>query len=109
MKTIIPVYLLIFSLFLASTTIAQQEKDYDSLHKYIKQAVKDFEVPGLAVGIIKNNEIVLLEGYGYRNTVSRNKVDENTVFGIASCSKAFAAAMMIMISAVCRMATLAMA
>lgn len=84
--------LLTFVLFSGLPAIAQQQKDYKALDKYIEKAVQDFEIPGLAVGIIKNGEVVLLKGYGYRNTETKKKVDENTVFGIASCSKAFTAA-----------------
>lgn len=92
MKKTVPIYLLLLGLFVSSISFAQQKKDYKALEKYIAKAAADFEIPGLAVGIIKNGEIVLLEGYGYRNTSNKKKVDENTVFGIASCSKAFAAA-----------------
>ena len=94
MKTNSPIYtiFLVFVLLTSLPTIAQQQKDYKALDKYIEKAVADFGIPGLAVGIIKNGEIVLLKGYGYRNTETKKKVDENTVFGIASCSKAFTAA-----------------
>ena len=84
--------LLTFIFLFSYPSIAQQQKDYKALEKYIEKAVQDFEIPGLAVGIIKNGEVVLLKGYGYRNTETKKKVDENTVFGIASCSKAFTAA-----------------
>ena len=83
---------LAFVLLFSFHANAQQQKDYKALEQYIEKAVADFEIPGLAVGIIKNNEVVLLKGYGYRNTETKKKVDENTVFGIASCSKAFTAA-----------------
>ncbi len=71
---------------------SQKTLDYKDLHKYIQTAADSFELPGMAIGIIKNNEIVFLETYGYRNTETEEKVDENTLFGIASCSKAFTAA-----------------
>ena len=71
---------------------AQQSDKYNVLDKYIDQAVDDFEMAGLAVGIIKNNEVVFVETYGFRNTDTRKKIDENTIFGIASCSKAMTAA-----------------
>ncbi len=51
-----------------------------------------FNVPGFAVGIIKNGEVVFEKGYGFRNTETKDEVDTETVFGIASCSKAFTAA-----------------
>lgn len=79
-------------LFTSGECQSQEKKDYKELYKYIQTAIDSFNMPGLAVGVIKNNEVVFLEGFGYRNTETKKKVDENTVFGIASCSKAFTAA-----------------
>ena len=71
---------------------AQKNLTYDYLNEYIEKSVEDYAMPGIAIGVVKNNEVVFLEGYGYRNLDSKKKVDENTLFGIASCSKAFTAA-----------------
>ena len=84
--------IVVFTLLCSTASYAQLRNDYKELDEYIEKAVADFEVPGLAVGIIKNGEIVLAKGYGYANTETTTLVDENTVFGIASCSKAFTAA-----------------
>jgi len=84
--------IVVFTLLCSTASYAQLRNDYKELDEYIEKAVADFEVPGLAVGIIKNGEIVLAKGYGYANAETTTLVDENTVFGIASCSKAFTAA-----------------
>lgn len=85
--------LLLFTIvFISATVLAQQEKDLQELDKYIDAAVTNFESPGLAVGIIKDGEVVLANGYGLANTETGAEVNENTLFGIASCSKAFTAA-----------------
>jgi len=70
---------------------AQKETDYPDLETYVEKARQSFEVPGIAVGIFKNGKIVLNEGFGFTNTESKRKVDTETIFGIASCSKAFTA------------------
>lgn len=80
-----------FTLILTHVS-SQEQSSYKELDKYIKKAVQDFEMPGLAIGIIKNNEVVFVEGYGVRNSDNNKKVDENTIFGIASCTKAMTAA-----------------
>ncbi len=49
---------------------------------------KAFDVPGIAVGIIKDGKIIHAKGYGVRSLNARQPVDENTLFGIASNSKA---------------------
>lgn len=71
---------------------AQENKAYKDLDAYINKAVEDFAVPGLAVGIIKNGEVVYIKGFGERNRETQELATSETIFGIASCSKAFTAA-----------------
>lgn len=63
-------------------------KDLDA---YIERVLEAFEVPGMGVAIVKDGEIVMAKGYGVRRLGAPEKVDENTLFSIASNSKAFAA------------------
>ena len=86
--------LVISSVWFTINLVGQNKYNYDELDRYIANAVGDFEVPGFAVGIIKNGEVVFQKGYGVRNTDTQEPVDIKTVFGIASCSKAFTAACM---------------
>ena len=84
-----------FSLILLGTSLySQKSYNYEELDSYIEKGIKDFEVPGFAVGIIKNGEVVFQKGYGVRNTETGEAVDTKTLFGIASCTKAFTAASM---------------
>ncbi len=53
--------------------------------------LKTFEVPGIAVLVIKDGKIIHSKGYGVRSLNTMQKVDDNTLFGIASNSKAFTA------------------
>lgn len=86
--------LIILSLFssISTLTYAQNNSDQLQLVDYIENARQTFGVPGIAVGIIKDGEIVMSQGFGYRNAENKEKTDDNTIFGIASCSKAFTAA-----------------
>jgi CubicO group peptidase (beta-lactamase class C family) len=54
--------------------------------------MKTFDVPGIAVGVIKDGKVVIAKGYGVRSLDTMQKMDENTLFGIASNSKAFTTA-----------------
>ncbi len=83
---------LISGLFAGIGSSAQIKRDYTELDKYIAKSLKDFEVPGIAVGIIKDGKVVFAKGYGYRNANTKAPVDTKTIFGIASCTKAFTAA-----------------
>lgn len=63
----------------------------DSLDTYINRALRDWQIPGVAVCIVKDGQVVWNKGYGYRETGKPEKVDEHTLFLIGSNSKAFTA------------------
>ena len=62
------------------------------LDAYVARAMKTFEVPGLSVAIVKDGKTVLAKGYGVRKLGVSTPVDENTLFGIGSNTKAFTTA-----------------
>jgi len=66
----------------------------DSLDNFIAKEVADYHIPGLAIGIIKGNNVVFKKGYGINSTVDSVPVSVQTVFPIMSCTKAFTAAAM---------------
>ena len=61
----------------------------DHLESYVNQVLQDWHVPGMAIGVIHNDEIILNAGYGLRDMEQNLPVTPDTVFGIASVSKAF--------------------
>jgi CubicO group peptidase (beta-lactamase class C family) len=63
----------------------------DSLDSYITQGIKDWQVPGLSIVIVKDGKVVLMKGYGVRDIQTQKPVDENTLFMIASNTKLFTA------------------
>src|SRR5690349_15811509 len=64
----------------------------NDLDSYVAAAMRTFEVPGLAVAVVKDGEVVLTRGYGVRRLGETALVDERTLFGIASNTKAFTSA-----------------
>ena len=58
---------------------------------YVRQVMEDFDVPGLALAIVKDGRVVVAKGYGVRALGEAARVDEHTLFGIASNTKAFTA------------------
>jgi CubicO group peptidase (beta-lactamase class C family) len=58
----------------------------------VERTLRTFDVPGIAVCVIKDGKVVHSRGYGVRSLATRQRVDENTLFGIASNSKAFTTA-----------------
>lgn len=61
----------------------------DSLDRYIETGMKDWDVPGLSVVVIKDGKVIVMKGYGVRNITGKEPVDENTLFMIASNTKLF--------------------
>jgi CubicO group peptidase (beta-lactamase class C family) len=59
----------------------------DSLDTYIHHAMKSWNVPGVAVCIVHNGQVVLQKGYGVRTHGVNANVDEHTLFPIASLTK----------------------
>jgi len=62
------------------------------LDAYVASSMKTFEVPGMAVAIVKDGKIVVAKGFGVRKLGDPTPVDEFTMFGIGSNTKAFTAA-----------------
>jgi CubicO group peptidase (beta-lactamase class C family) len=91
--------LFLFAVLAASFAPAQttQNNVPQDLDAVASRVVKEFEVPGLAVAIVKDGKVVLAKGYGVRKLGEATPVDENTLFGIASNTKAFTAAALAML------------
>src|SRR5262245_30894996 len=58
----------------------------------MKRSLDAWQVPGASLAIVRGDEVVYLEGFGVRELGGDKKVTPDTVFAIASCSKAFTAA-----------------
>jgi len=85
MKRYFSLFLVLFSIF----SFAQiEEKKLDDL---IQNTLKTFDVPGMSVGIIKDGNIVYSKGFGVASLTTKNKMDDQTLVGIASNSKGFTA------------------
>ena len=62
------------------------------LDAYVASSMKTFDVPGMAVAIVKDGKIVLAKGYGVRKLGDGTPADEFTMFAIGSNTKAFTTA-----------------
>ena len=65
--------------------------DLEKIDQYFAQAQKDWKVPGMAIAVVKDGEIVLSKGYGNLSLNSKDPVTNETLFAIASNTKAFVA------------------
>ncbi len=84
------------ALLFVSLNLSAQQKTSDELlqgfDQYVTTAMTDWKIPGFAVAIVKNGKIVISKGYGLRDVKNNLPVDENTLFAIGSCTKAFTSA-----------------
>jgi CubicO group peptidase (beta-lactamase class C family) len=80
---------LIFCAGCTSTTGPTQQKtqNLDGLDDFIGQKMAEYEVPGAVVGIVQNDTVVYLKGFGVREIKKQALVDPDTRFQIASVSK----------------------
>ncbi|MEJ0101631.1 MAG: serine hydrolase domain-containing protein [Bacteroidota bacterium] len=84
-----------FLLFFSVSLFAQTPSFItDSLDSYIERGMKQWQIPGLAIAIIKDGKVIVKKGYGVREIGKPDKVDESTLFIIASNSKLFTATSM---------------
>jgi CubicO group peptidase (beta-lactamase class C family) len=91
--------LLLSSLLFIVNLYAQETPSFvkDSLDAYVQKALADWQIPGVAVCVIKDGKVVVMKGYGVTELGTNNKVDENTLFMIGSNSKAFTATALAML------------
>lgn len=59
--------------------------------KFVEKMMKEWEVPGAAIIVVKDGKIAFAKGYGYRDMKKKLKVTPDTLFAIGSCTKAFTA------------------
>jgi CubicO group peptidase (beta-lactamase class C family) len=90
MKTRRFAYFLLVVLLLRLPVFGQV--DLKALDAYIAKARNDWQVPGMAIAIVKDDHVIFAKGYGVSEIGKPDKVDENTLFAIASNTKAFTAA-----------------
>ncbi len=66
-------------------------KQIDSV---VEKTLTTFDVPGISVAVLKDGKLIHAKGYGVRSIKTNLKADENTLFGVASNTKAMTAALL---------------
>jgi CubicO group peptidase (beta-lactamase class C family) len=95
MKQMITVLSLL--LFITATGNSQNLNGLDGIDSFIDSTMKRWSVPGVAIAVIKDGMVIYEKGYGYRNLKTKEKVTTQTLFSIASSSKAFTATLAAMV------------
>ncbi len=89
---------LLLFLLVISTFARAQEAPLGGFDDYVNKALRDWEVPGVAIAVVKDDRIVLAKGYGVRKLGDPALANERTLFAIGSSSKAFTAASVAMLA-----------
>jgi CubicO group peptidase (beta-lactamase class C family) len=76
---------------LGSAEAQGQAQDFSQVDATVQSLMSLYDVPGVAVGLIKDGKIIYTKGYGVRNVQTGQPVTENTIFAIGSVSKSFTA------------------
>jgi CubicO group peptidase (beta-lactamase class C family) len=96
MKQIYLVFMLLFGSFPIQPLSAQSRKTtpdpVSRFDSYVQQAVHDWQVPGLTVTVVKEGRVLFKKGYGIRELGKPEPVDTQTLFAMASTTKAMTAA-----------------
>jgi CubicO group peptidase (beta-lactamase class C family) len=81
-----------FSLVLVTPAVQAQTSDIDvRVDKYVKDSMRQQRIPGLALAVMREGQIVKVQGYGLSNIELNVPVTPQTVFQSGSVGKQFAA------------------
>ena len=86
----------VFFLFLLPLLLSGQQKTYLELNEVaqkIESLLEQYHAAGLSISVVKNNKVIFSDGFGMKDISQALPVNEQTLFSIGSCSKAFTAAM----------------
>ncbi len=81
--------LLLLVLLHPGASVSAQAKPLEGFDAYVTRSMAQWQVPGLAVAIVRNDSVVLAKGYGVRTLGKPDPVDARTLFAIGSATKAF--------------------
>jgi CubicO group peptidase (beta-lactamase class C family) len=81
--TLLTIGFLSHSIF--SQPLTTQLKEFDA---YAEKSMAAWQMPGMAVAVVKDGKVIFKKGYGVRQLGTKNSVDTQTIFGCGSTTKA---------------------
>jgi CubicO group peptidase (beta-lactamase class C family) len=73
----------------AAPVAAPRPSPLVGLDAYVERAMHDWNVPGVAIAVVQDDAVLLARGYGVAEIGKPDRVDDDTLFQIGSCGKAF--------------------
>jgi CubicO group peptidase (beta-lactamase class C family) len=72
--------------------VKKQKANFEQLENYIQEVMNKSQIPGLCISIVRNDSVIFSKGFGVLIAGKEEPVDQQTLFNVASLSKAFTAA-----------------
>ena len=91
MKQLISMTIALLFAFITFAQIDSEKELIKVFDENIPAALKENKVPGLAIAVIKNGEVIIKKGYGFSDLERKKEVQTKTGFNIGSISKMFTA------------------
>jgi CubicO group peptidase (beta-lactamase class C family) len=88
----------LLSLAISLSALAQPSFDTRSVDQLMLKTMKAWQIPGAAIAIVKSDRVIYLQGYGTKEPGGTDPVTPETLFQIASTSKAFTSASLAMLA-----------
>lgn len=89
--------LLLLLLLVPLISFSQHNVNLDELDQYYNKMVKDWDVPSMAIAVIQDGEVIHSKAYGVIEDGKDTQADSNSLYAIASNSKAFTATILAML------------
>lgn len=91
-RAVLRAWLLALLLPFAALAQTTPPPELDGIEAFVERGMRDWEIPGLTVSVVKDDALVWARGFGVRRLGHPEAVDEHTLFNVASVSKAINAA-----------------
>lgn len=85
-------------LFLCTLSLHAQTIDTKAVDALMLRTLEEWKIPGAAIAIVQNDRVVYVQGYGTKDVNGSDKITPDTLFQIASTSKAFTATSLAMLA-----------
>jgi CubicO group peptidase (beta-lactamase class C family) len=72
-----------------SSKALQAQTLLEGFDEVVEDALKEYQVPGLAIGVVVDGQVIYAKGFGFRDVDAKTPVTPETLFAIGSCTKAF--------------------
>jgi CubicO group peptidase (beta-lactamase class C family) len=62
----------------------RQDELFPLLEQRLETVLQEWKLPGMALAVVKDNELIFAKGYGVRTAGEHSPITEHTLFGVAS-------------------------